>query len=478
MNSKEAKILEMLSEAYPDLDAGPGTPFFELVVRPMSFLWQRHGDGTDELINSNVLENYATMSEDDMDRLMTRYFAERKRGDYVYATFRIVFGTLKDYYIPKGLTFELDNNRTFTTIRDYYFSQLELPGDTDTGYYADVSVVSAGRGNSYNVYMNEQVEIQDDALSVFVNKVFVLQDGSDGGIIEGNKDFYSRVKNSMTLKNLTAYRGVKGVITETFNVKEVVPIGLRDAEMRRDLIELPGVGIVHRGGLSDFYVRAEPYTIVQGYKAPLGFPYAFNGKSVETDPNGLMAEWNAQDFGDVDIFNRGSMLEEIKGLSPQTNMFSLTSDIQPIHDYATHTENEALHSHNLVRQMWPIVVRGKIRITDSKGTVAMDIARSAVVKYIMGLNGSSAPKVTEVAHAIRNAGVSIVHLPMELECYYISENLDMQKYGLDNVRVPASSVLKPIEKDGLKFIVDDDTQISIRTCMFYTNPNLITIEVV
>jgi hypothetical protein len=248
--------------------------------------------------------------------------------------------------------------------------------------------------------------------------------------------------------------------------------------MRRDLIELPGTGIIHKGGMSDFYVRAEPYSIVQGYNQPLGFPYAFNGKSIETDPNGLMAEWNAQDFGDVDIFNRGSMNETIAGLSPQTNMFGLTSNIQPMHDFATHTEHEALHSNNLVKQMWPLVVRGKIRVTDRRGSSVKSIVQSAVVKYINELNGSRYPKVVEIGHCVRNAGISIVHLPMELECYYISENLDMQKFGLNGVRVPASSVLKPTEIDGLKFLVDDDTQISIRTCVFYTNANLITVEVV
>jgi hypothetical protein len=478
MSTKETEILSILTEAYPDLDVGPGTPFYEMVVRPMAFLWTRQAEGNAELISSNVLENYKTMRSEDLDRLITRFFEERKVGDYVHATVRIVFDTLRDYYIPKGLSITLPDTRTYTTDSDYYFSKLELPGSEELGYYVDVTITSTAKGNAYNAYMNELVTIEDESVAVYVSKAFVLQDSSDGGVIESNTDVYNRVKSSMTLKNLTAYRGVRGILMENFNVKEVVPIGLRDAEMRRDLIELPGAGVIHKGGMSDFYVRAEPYSIVQGYNQPLGFPYAFNGKSIETDPNGLMAEWNAQDFGDVDIFNRGSMNETIAGLSPQTNMFGLTSNIQPMHDFATHTEHEALHSNNLIKQMWPLVVRGKIRVTDKRGSSVKSTVQSAFVKYITELNGSRSPKVSEIAHCIRNAGVSIVHLPMELECYYISENLDMQKFGLNGVRVPASSVLKPTEIDGLKFLVDDDTQISIRTCVFYTNANLITVEVV
>lgn len=480
MSGKESEILQILQDEYPDLDAGPGTPFYEMVVRPMAFLWTRHEDGVKELTSANVLEDYGSMTTEALDRMMTRYFEERKTGEYVYAVVRIIFDTLKDYYLPKGLAFRSSSSNDYTLVSDYYFAQTELPGNETDGYYADVSVVSPGKGNTYNLSMNDPLSIQDSALADFIRKSFVLQDSSDGGVVETNDDFYARVRDSMALKNLTAYRSVKAIILENFNAKEVLPIGLRDPEMRRDLIEVPNIGLVHRGGMSDFYVRAEPYSIVNGYNAPLGFPYAFNGISIETDPNGLMAEWNAQtfDIDNLDIYTRGSTLETIAGLSPQTNMYSLTSNIQPIHDFATNTEHEALHSHNIVKQMWPLVVRGKIRISDPKGSLAMDTARAAFVNYIMGLNGSSAPKVTEIAHAIRTAGVAVVHLPMELECYYIAENLDMQKFGLNEVRVPASSVLKPIENDGLKFVVDDDTQISIRTCVFYTNANLITIEVV
>lgn len=478
ITSMEEKVLQMIKEAYPDLDAGVGTPFYEMVVRPLAFLWQRHEEGATELLAANVLENYQEMSEEDMDRLMTRFFETRKTGTNVYATIRIIFDTLRDYYVPQGMVIEASDRRLYNTTRDFYFSQLEIPGNADDGYYVDVTVMSQGVGNTFNLAMNEVVTVNDAALITYIRKSYVLQDSSDGGIIESNIEFYNRVRNSITLKNLTNYRSTRGVIMENFNVNEVVPIGLRDPEMRRDLIEVPGVGIIHRGGMSDLYVRAEPFSIIQGYKSPLGFPYAFNGKSVETDPDGLMLAWNGIEWDDFDIYTRGSVLEALPGLTPATNMFSLTSNIQPVHDFATHTEHEALHSQNLVRQMWPLVVRGTIRISDPRGQEAAVIARDAAVKYIMGLTGAVAPKVSELAHAIRNAGVLIVHLPMELDCYYIAENLDMQRFGLNELRIPSTSVLKPIEEDGLKFVLDDDTQMSIRTCVFYTNGNLITIEVV
>ena len=487
-DSKEVEILQTLKDAYPDLDVGPGTPFYEMVVRPMSFLWTQHENGYTELLSANVLENYLKMKPADMDRLVTRYLVERKTGSYVTMTVRIVFDTLRDYYIPASMPLSVgastSSKKTYTTTTDYYFTASELPGSASLGYYVDVTAISDGVGNSYNAYMNDAVTINDDTIAAYVSKAYVVEDSTDGGVVETNQELYRRVKDNMSLSNLTTYRGVRGMVKNRFNVIDVIPIGLRDAEMRRDLIDVPGAGIIHRGGMSDTYVRVEPFSIVQGYKAPLGFPYMFNGKSVESDPDGLMAEWNAQNFGDVDIFDRGSVKETIFGLTPQTNMYSLTTDVQPIHDFAVNTENEAIHSDNLVKQMWPIVVTGKIRVSSIAATggtntsAIVATAKSAFVNYIMGLRGSEYPQIVDVGHALKNAGVSLVHVPMKLECFYISENLDMHKFGLNLERVPATGLLKPVESDSLKFEVDDDTQISIRTCVFYTNTSLINVEVV
>lgn len=479
MSNQETEILSMLSSAYPQLDAGPGTPFYELVVRPMAFLWSSHEAGQTELLSASVLSNYASMDSDDLDRLMSRFFATRKTGEYVYATVRLIFDTVNDYYIAADTGVTASNSRTYTVVGDYYISQHDLPGDVINGYYVDVSIVSTGMGNFYNTIMNDAVSISSTTITTALRKAYVLQDGSDGGIIENNTDFYNRVKSSMSLQNFTTYRSVKSLIQAKFNVKEVVPIGIRDSELRRDLVELPGVGIVHRGGMSDFYVRCEPYSIVSGYQAPLGFPYTFAGTSIETDPSGLMVLWNSRNIGgSTDITLRGSVKESIDGLTALTNMFSLVSTVQPIHDYVTSTDYETLHTDNLVKQMWPIMVVAKISISDSAGSSAISIVQSAFTKYIMGLSGSAYPTVTNAVHAILNAGIEKVHLPIELDGYYLTENCVMQKIGINNSRIPTTSLLDPIEVDSLRFTVGEVSQISIRTCVFYTNNNLVTVEVI
>lgn len=477
MDNKEEYILSIIKEAYPELDAGAGTPFYELVVRPMAYLWTRHEEGNEELTDSVYASNYLGMSKSDLDRLMSNFFVTRKIGDYVYASVRFVFSELKDYYINKGMVLYKGSYNYYTTT-DTYVSKLELQGNATDGYYVDVNVVSESVSNVYNLYVNDALST-DDALKSYIRKIYVIEDGSDGGVTETNADFYRRVSKSMSLNNLTTYRGIKAILYDRFNVTEVLPVGLRDSEMRRDLTDLGGtLGVIHRGGMADIYVKTEPYSIVDGYKTPIGFPYTYSGWSIVDSPASLLSYWNALNFPTVDIYKRGSMLEEIVGLTPATNMKTLTSNIAPIHAFCASTDYEAIHSDNRVKQMWPLVVRVGVSVSSEDSENAESLTKAAVVDYISSLTIGEYPKVATMIKYIITAGVGTVNLPVTMECYYLTENLTMQMIGLNLVRVPDTSILKPVEADSLKFTVDDETQISIRNCIFYCNEDLVSVEVV
>ena len=53
----------------------------------------------------------------------------------------------------------------------------------------------------------------------------------------------------------------------------------------------------------------------------------------------------------------------------------------------------------------------------------------------------------------------------------------MERIGLDLYRQPQDSILRPLESDSLKFIIEDRSQISMRTCCWYTNEDLIKVDV-
>ena len=485
--NQENQIVQILKEYYPQLDAGPGTPFYELVIRPMAFLWTKHGQGVQELLAGNVLENYAAMSNEDLDRLMSQYFLTRKIGATVVATLRLIFNSRRDYFVSKDTVVDVGSGLLFNITNDYIVNSANLPGSDTDGYYVDVSILSQGIGGAYNLYANTSISPSNiyGNFSAYLRTAYIVEDSTDGGIIESNAQFYFRAKNSMSLRNLTTYRGIKAVLYDNFNLIEVVPIGLRDPEMRRDLIDLP-VGenttiTVHRGGMGDIYVRPDPYSVATGYLAPLGFPYAYRGKSIDTDPSGLMNMWNNNtSFPNIDTTLRGSVDEVLPGLSPQTNMITLTSTIQPISDFCRDLSNEAIHSDNLVKQMWPVVLVISINITDTLGVSAIPLAKDAILAYIRNLRSEMYPKVGEIVHAVKNAGIAVVNLPMEITGYYITEAAQMQSITIQNdpaiaQRYPYNSVLVPLEPDSLKVTVSVPSQMSSRNITWYTNADLITV---
>ena len=469
----EQLILKMLQEYYPDIALGPGTPIYEMVIRPMAFLWSKHSEGIKELYLANSLAYPTYMSTDDMDRIMTRYFETRKVGTTVYGIVRIIFKVARNYSILKGTIFQASNNRTYQTTTDTYLTASQMSGDTQSGYIVDIEVESTGIGNKYNAKANESVKVPDE-LSPYVLSAYFPASTSDGGIVEDNKAFYDRVKNNVSLKNLTTYRGARAELRDKLNITDAVTVGIKDSEMRRDLFELPsetGVFTVHRGSLADIYIRNDPYVVVTGFQSPLGFPYSFNGISVVDNPASLMTAWNAMNFQGINRNIRGTIYETLP-IPASTQMSTLTSSIREVQDYVSNVNNEAIHSDNLVKQMWPIVVRFDLKISD---TSMSTIAKTAVVSYVNNLKSGEYPQADNVIKALKDAGVLHVQTPIYMEAYYLKENLIMEKFGMNLVRNPSDSLLVPSETDSLKFTVSVQSQISIRTCMFYTNPDLVNI---
>lgn len=473
----ETKILAILSETYPNLDCGPGTPIYEMLVRPAAYLWSRQAIGANALLNSVSFEDYVNMDPEDMDRLMTKFFLERRTGQYVTGVVRVVLGSKVDVFISAGEIWESSNDRTYEVLSDHFVTKDELPGNEIDGYYIDVGVRSVAPGSMYNAAANDAVTVTGSARSS-VRRAYFLDATTDGGIPETNYVFYNRAKDELSQRHLFSFKGVKAVLRENFpNIQEVQAIGLKDDEMIRDLVNIRGYGTVHIGGKADIYVHPATFKVVQGYTAPLGFPMTFNGKSVVDNPEELLAAWNDANLTPNDVGLRGSVREEIPLLTPASPMSTLTSDITAMDEFVVNTQNEALHTDNLVKQMWPLVLTATIKVSDTASSEAITKVKTTIANYVNSLRGEDAPQVAEIAHLIRDAGVLMVHLPLTIKCYYLTEDLRMEQIGLELYRQPTDSLLRPTETDSLKFIIEDRSQISLRTCCWYTNEDLIKVEV-
>lgn len=475
-SDKEALVVQIISDAYPALDCGPGTPIYEMVVRPIAVLWSKQAEGVNDLINSNTLTDVEYKSDSVVDRLLTKFFMTRRTGSYVSGVVRIYFSAKQDVYISAGTTFEASGNRYYSAISDTYTASAALPGNETDGYFVDVAVQSVGKGNFYNASANDAVTLTG-TMSTYVRRAYFLVDATDGGTIEDNTDFVARTKDELALRGMFAYKTSKALIRDNFDVQEVVPIGLRDDEMIRDLVAVRGVGTVHIGGKGDIYIRSNTLNTRTGYYAPLGFPYTFNGKSVTSEPDALMAAWNAANLTTSDISTRGSLSEDIPLLTSATPMTTLQSDITDIAEFVNNDDNDLLHTDNLVKEMWPLVVAIEVTTPDNIADGLSATIKENVASYINSLTSTEYPQAVNVLHVIKNAGTDIVRINIKMTCYYLTEDLRMESIALNKVRQPATSLLVPQEDDSLKFVINDRSQLSLKTCCWYTNEDLIQVEV-
>ena len=504
MATTEERILSIIGQYYPELDAGPGTPFYEYVVRPTAFLWAKHDQAATEFIEANTLDNYANMSEDDMDRIVSKFFVTRKVGVKVTASIRLNFFNRADYTIPADTLVDMGGGRLYRIPNQIIITALSLNQSVqDSSFYTLLPIISEGTGNIYNLLSGVTVpttsinfDFSDNLRSAYIDS-----DSTDGGYSETNVQFYYRIKNSLSARNLTTYRGVRGTLFENFSIQECTPIGLRDSELVRDLItvKLPSNDIVtfHRGGHADIYVKMPPYTLVSGYSTgsgrPLGFPYTYVSNdgvscSIDTNPAELMGKWE-DDIPEntlvksLDVSLRGSVLEVIPSLT-ELAVTNLTSNITAIHNYVVNTDNEALHSDNLVKQYWPIVTLISVDIVDSRGAPLVTTFKKAIVEYVNNLYTGSFPRTDDIVHIGKNLGIREVRTPIALDGYYLTDNLHMEHIGIltDTVgtyREPPNSVLTPEEVDTLKFTTSSlNGQLTANTITWYTDENLVRVNLV
>ena len=182
------------------------------------------------------------------------------------------------------------------------------------------------------------------------------------------------------------------MLRENFpNILEVVPIGIRDDEMTRDLVNIRGYGTVHIGGKCDIYVHPNTFTVSPGYVAPLDL-MTFNGHSIVDDPEELMQTWNKANLTTTDK-STGSLQESIVDLDSGPPMSTLTSNITAVDDFRFNSENELLHADNLVKQMWLLIVTASIKISDVESSEAIAKVKTTIASYINSLRAEEAPKL-------------------------------------------------------------------------------------
>lgn len=269
----ESFLVARLQEEFPTLDVGRYSGIRDLAVRAMAAMLEPFRRELKAIKNSQSLQNYETMTREELQALLANFFIEMDEGDTASGLVRLYFTspqtvtvtTLTEFSTGEGLHFYPSTTQsTSSTLMSFQ--------QEDGLYYAEFSVQAEEAGDSYNAGAGDINGVSGIQGVVRVSNPSAF---TSGVAAETKEEAVARAEESITIRNLSTSRGIKFLVAENFEFADTVQvIGYRDVEMERDVLTGPvtisgvpdvffvGTGdpdlasgeSIHIGGKTDVYV--------------------------------------------------------------------------------------------------------------------------------------------------------------------------------------------------------------------------------
>lgn len=227
-------ILERLKQS-TDLAISEVDETSDLIVDPMRVLLEPIVREIKLVRLRASLNNYESLSDDELDSLLGNFFEAREQGDYARGQVRIYFATPQSVSLTflqyastrGGLRFLVSMPQACTVEQ----MLLNVEGSE---YYFDVNYTAENRGDQYNVEIGEIVNIANLPGYTRAKNLRKFQTGLPR---ETGGEFVSRVQSSQGDKTLNTDPGIVSVLEKAFpGIRSITTVGFRDPEMRRDVI--------------------------------------------------------------------------------------------------------------------------------------------------------------------------------------------------------------------------------------------------
>lgn len=262
-----------LSALFPDLDLRDNVALSDLVLRAVSTLAALVDKGIAYHFEARSVASITNESnESDVDITLSNLFMRRLSGSSAIVAARLYFlrGD-RDIYISATNTLSADNVVVFRPVVDTAIPSSALTYDNiNDQYYYDLDLISDQQVESANIESGDLIyHTQIDPYFVRASVQYLKTKSVPN---ETNEEFVSRSETAISTRNLINNPSILFNITSTFNyLKQVVPIGMGDAEMKRDLISVidpftSSAKTIHVGGCVDIYVNGDVTPSVKQYQ--------------------------------------------------------------------------------------------------------------------------------------------------------------------------------------------------------------------
>jgi uncharacterized phage protein gp47/JayE len=233
----EKFIQTLISEYYPTLNTAPGSAFYDLFITPAALLQQQQRDRTKVIQRNQSLKNYAVMLDEELDRLAGNFFVERKTGVRATGVQRVYYRTAQAATINTNAVFSDAAGNTFKPINAVTATSAQLANNLNSAtgeYYLDVACSADAIGEASK---SEAGEVSSFSGISGATRTTNLKAYFGGKNVESNSELYSRIKSSLTNKDLVKADAIKTAIMEEFNsVEDVLVQGYGDPMMDRDRV--------------------------------------------------------------------------------------------------------------------------------------------------------------------------------------------------------------------------------------------------
>ena len=254
-------LIQKLKEVNPDFETRSGSAGGTILVKPFAVWLNALEEELDFIRTQLSLENVADLTSDNVDQLITNLFIDRRTGEFAQGSVRIFYSSAQDATIVSGTGFLDTQGQLFVANGNTTISQAEMTLNRDGSlFYVDVPVIASDTGDSFNIDENSIVSLESDLIGVI--RVTNPNPIVNGLPTETDSELVERAQLAITIRNLINRRSITTVLLNEFNtLVSVQPIGFRDPEMIRDLIEVVttlGPTEINIGGHADIYI--EPNT--------------------------------------------------------------------------------------------------------------------------------------------------------------------------------------------------------------------------
>lgn len=248
-------IESVVKRAFPERDFSRGSGINDLVIKAFSVLMQplRHEIDVEKV--NKTLTNYLYMRPGELDALAANWGKFRQTGTRMEGVVRLYFNEAADYELSflqftddAGTQYELSNTVSINT------SDLVANRRADGTFYFDVTVRSLGIGDRYVVPAGSIRTVTGGPAALFAcENVDDFQVTSPN---ESNYDVVNSMYRNIGLRNLVSRSSIRAPLLDNFSsILDIFVAGYDHTKMYRDLVDVPGYGLMHLGGTTDVWLN-------------------------------------------------------------------------------------------------------------------------------------------------------------------------------------------------------------------------------